>query len=214
MKDLRCTNCIRNRRKENFKANRGSSRQFCRDVIKDRLGSVKNFRCFKTQKANFKKTHPSEINLSETLNLSGTNLSGTMHLSGTTFNATPLKRKTIQKISFPGSPINQIRTLTGPIQKIYLQNENQTSQEIIIDSLKAEELEVERSTAIKEMGVSGEAQPVSGDKVSKESGEATPDKGLRSTSKLFTKKIQRRRIGKEIKYAAFFAKFLHEWQEQ
>ncbi len=43
----------------------------------------------------FKKTHPSEINLSETLNLSRTHLRGTMHLNGTTCDATPLKRTPI-----------------------------------------------------------------------------------------------------------------------
>ncbi len=40
------------RRKENSKANRGSSRQFHRNVIQDRLGSIKNFCCSRTQKAN------------------------------------------------------------------------------------------------------------------------------------------------------------------
>ncbi len=40
------------RRKENFRANRGSSKQFHRDVFQDRLGSVKNFYCSRINKSN------------------------------------------------------------------------------------------------------------------------------------------------------------------
>ncbi len=192
---------------------------------------------------NFKKTYPSEtnlsetylsgVNLSETLNLSGTNFSGSTYLSGPTFNVTPLKRKPIQEVSLPGtpnlsgptfnvtplkrktiqevsllgSPIKQVKTLTGPVQKIYLQNENQTSQEIIIDSLKAEEMEIQRKTT-QEMGVLDEVQPIYGDKVSKESGKATSDKRFQSTPKLFAKK---KHLLKEIEK---FYEFLEEMKAE
>ncbi len=125
----------------------------------------------------------------------------------------PLKRKPVQEISFSESFIKQIKILTGLVQKIYLQNENQTSQEIIINSVfkESQEPEAERTT-IQEAGVSDEAKPISEDQVSKEFGEATPDKRFRSTPKLLMKKIQRRRIGQEIKYTAFFTKW-QEWRE-
>ncbi len=113
----------------------------------------------------------------------------------TNLSETNLKRKPIQEVSLSGTPNKQIKTSTGPIQKIYLQNENQISQETIIDSSKMEEIEeaeVKRTT-IKETGVSGEAQLVSRDQVSKESGEATSGKGLQSTPKLSTKKKHKTR---------------------
>ncbi|MCP3681059.1 MAG: hypothetical protein GY861_00075, partial [bacterium] len=78
--------------------------------------------------------------------------------------------------------------------------------------------------------MSGEAQPVSRDQVSKESGEATSGKGLQSTPKLSTKKRRRTRNApsdkrreikgnqkfqeKEAERAVFAAKFFSEWRER
>ncbi len=138
-----------------------------------------------------------------------------------------LKRKLIQEVPLPGLSIKQIKTPTGPVQKTYLQNVDQTLQESFI--LSTIFSRTDGATA-EETGVSGEAQPVSGVTVSGESGEATPDKGFQSTPEPPTKKKQRirkapsdirRKIkhiqkfrGKEAEQAVFAPKFFNEWQER
>ncbi len=117
------------------------------------------------------------------------------HLSGINLIIAPLKRKLIQEAPLPGPPIKQSITLTGPVQKTYLQNEDQTSQKFPISIMtfsRAEETKAERATA-KETGASGEAQPVSGASVSGEAGEATCDTRSQSAPKSPMKKRYRKR---------------------
>ncbi len=109
----------------------------------------------------------------------------------TTLTVAPLKRKFIQEVLLPGPSIKQIITSTGPVQKTYLQNVDRTSQELPISTMASSWAEVatEQTTA-EETGVSDEAQLVSRAFVSGESGEATTDRGSRSTPELPMKKRQ------------------------
>ncbi len=147
----------------------------------------------------------------------------------TTLIIAPLKRKLIQEVPLPGLSIKQIKTPTGLVQKTYLQNMDQTLQELPISTMafsRAELTEAEGATA-KEVGASGEARPVSGAFVSGESGEAISDKGFQSAPEPSTKKRYRRRNAPsdirrktkhvqkfqatEAKNDVFAAKFFNEW---
>ncbi len=107
---------------------------------------------------------------------------------------TPLKRKLIQEALPPGPPIKQVKLLTGPVQKIHLQNVDQTLQELpnLSRTVWLEEVET-AGLAMEEQGVSGEVQPVPRTSVSGESGETTSDRGSQSAPEPPKKKSHRAR---------------------
>ncbi len=92
-----------------------------------------------------------------------------------------MKRKLIQEALPPGPPIKQFKLPTGPVQKIHLQNVDQTSQELpnLARTVWSEEVEADQA-AMEEQGVSDEVQPVPRTSVSGESGETMSDRGSQS----------------------------------
>ncbi len=95
----------------------------------------------------------------------------------------PLKRKLIQEVPLPGPPINQIKTPTGPVQKIHLRDVDQTLQELpnLPRTVWSEEVEI-AEPVMEEQGASDEVQPVPRTSVSGESGEPTSDRESQSAS--------------------------------
>ncbi len=144
----------------------------------------------------------------------------------------PLKRRFSPEVPLPGPPAKKTITQTEPVQKIHLQNVDQSPQELPIPPIAptwAEEVETDGAVA-KEAAASDEVQPVSGASVSGESGEATSDKGSQSAPEPPPKKRLRRRTApadkqrqlkhaqefreKEAQQTAFSAEFLEGWRER
>ncbi|MCP3682245.1 MAG: hypothetical protein GY861_06085 [bacterium] len=149
----------------------------------------------------------------------------------TTLIIAPLKRKLIQEVPLPGPPIKQVKIPTGPVQKIYLQNMDQTLQGLpnLSRTVWADEVEA-AETAMEEQGVSDEVLLVPRASVSGESGEATSDRGSQSAPEPPKKKRHRARhapadIRRKLQHGQEFweieadcavasAKFFHDYRER